>query len=97
MKQKKLMKDIGLNDPVTITLPAHHWTGFLSAYASTRWHNTDADAIGHSIIEQVFSPLYLKEREAAVQADHDKHQAEVHRFFTGQPPEMPPHMEGEQS
>jgi hypothetical protein len=92
MGDTKVMKDIGLNDPVTVTLPAHVWAGFLSAYASTKWHSPDADTIGQEAVDQIFNPLYIKEREVANQAHQDQHES-MFRMFTGGPPGVPLHME----
>lgn len=93
MADKRIMRDINLNEPVAVTLPAHNWIGFISAYASTRWHNTDANAIGSAVIDALFDPVCVKERAAAAQEEHDTANSMIRHMFTGQPPETPPHME----
>lgn len=93
MPEQKIMKDIGLNDPVSVTLPAHVWVGFIGAYKSTKWVSEDTSEIYRKVIDELFNPLFLKEQEAAMQENHDKHMGLFRHIFTGESPETPPHME----
>jgi hypothetical protein len=89
---QKIMRDIGLNDPVTVTLPAHVWMGFIGAYAATKWQSSYVDQIGSEVIDQLYDPLHLKEREAAHQEQHDLSRALFRHMTMGQLPEVPPNM-----
>lgn len=93
MENKKIMRDISLNEPVPVTLPAHVWLGFISAYASTEWSCEDVSIIAQEAIRQLFDPLYLNEKEAAMQEQHDQQQSVLQAIITGRRPETPPHME----
>jgi hypothetical protein len=92
---KMMREDIGFNDPITITLPAHVWHGFMSAYSASEWHSADADIISREAINLLVDPVLLKEKEARDSEQHDVVQSFIRAMATGQPQEMPPHIEGE--
>lgn len=73
------MREITLNEPVTITLPAHVWCGFLAAYVAAKWSCADASVILNEVQNALFDPLWLRERQAEVQRVHD----ERHRLISG--------------
>ncbi len=85
------MKPIELNEPVPITLPAHIWVGFLSAYMSTEWGNSNAGYICEAIEELLMDPVWLKEQQAAFQQHKDRRDAALERL-TGGRPDFPPGM-----
>ena len=87
--QKRIMRDIKLNDPVAVELPAHVWVGFIAAYSATRWQAEDASAIALEAIEKIFDPVWMKEREAANSEHNDLSQALMRAAFIGQMPQMP--------
>lgn len=90
-----LMRDLGLNDEVTITLPAHVLRGFLAAYLSTRWESSDATSIMTAIQDALFDPLWAKEQQAEAQRQHDEHQRLISGMIPGFPgPDIPPDAEG---
>lgn len=90
-----LMRQLGLNDPVTVTLPAHVWAGFLSAYGSSEWSNSDTNAIMIEARDALFDPRWLKEREAELQRQHDTQHRIMSGMIPGFPsPDIPPDPEG---
>ena len=93
MADRKIMKSISLNEPVSITLPVHTWHGFMSAYLSTKWNSEDASTIAREVIDKLFDPVFLKEREAAMDEHRDQHRSFMQTIITGEPPEVPPHMD----
>ena len=92
MPKNPVMRDIKLNDPVSITLPAHIWLGFVAAYATSDWNCNHANQIATEVSEALLDPLYMNERLAAEQQARDEQQAIFQRFI-GQTPEVPPNME----
>jgi hypothetical protein len=64
------MRSMDLNEPLTITLPAHIWHGFMVAYGDTEWINAYASAVLVEVQERLLDPVWLKERLAAHQRDH---------------------------
>lgn len=93
MPSQKTMKDVSLNEPISVELPAHIWHGFIAAYLNTKWKSDDTSLIVNAVIDQLYDPVFLKEREAEHSEHHDMHRSMFRSFFTGEPPEVPPHME----
>lgn len=87
------MRDINLNDPVSITVPAHVWLMAMSAYAQTEWTDSSMNQIITKVQEAIIDPLWLNEQMAAHQQEIDRQQGMFHGFMTGQPPETPPNEE----
>lgn len=83
---------MSLNEPVTITLPAHIWLGFMFAYSDSEWSNLCAGKIAFEAQKAVMDPVYVKEQEAKIQAQADMQHAAFHHMFTGQHPENPPNV-----
>lgn len=94
MAKSKVMRDMGMNEPVSIELPAHVWLTFMVTYANTEWTSDSAAAICVEIQEALLDPLYVNERQAELQERHDQHER-AFRAFIGQRPEFPPGMEEE--
>lgn len=84
------VKKILLGEPVSVTLPAHIWVGFFSAYASTDWNNYCASAIATECQKAVLEPRFIKEQEARAQHNLDMQQGWMQRLISGTPPEVPP-------
>jgi len=62
------MRDMKLNDPVSVTLPAHIWVGFQSVYMSAEGNGDFfSEAICNASIDQIIDPLYVQERDAATE------------------------------
>jgi hypothetical protein len=91
---QKVMKDIGLNDPITVTLPAHLWLSFAVTYASSGWGSSSANSVCSAVVDQLFNPLYLNETQAEAQQMQDQQEMAIKALF-GQPPDIPPNMEEE--
>lgn len=88
----RMRADMKLNDPVTVTLPAWVWLSFDAAYTAARWHCDEASLIAIAIQEQMMDPVFLKEREARHQQEHDRRDAFMDHVI-GRPPDVPPNME----
>ena len=94
MANQKIMRDIGLNEPVSIELPAHIWLAFMAAYAVTEWESSAAHSICLKIQDAVMDPIYLNEQLAAAQLAHDGHRNIFHHLFGGADSDAPPDTEG---
>lgn len=94
MTEQKVMRDISLNEPVTITLPAHLWLSAMSGYAECEWSSTVMTLLMTRVQEALLDPVYLKEQLAKQQHQQDMQQAAFNQMVTGRPPEIPPNMEG---
>lgn len=84
------LKKRDMNDMVSIEMPAHMWLSFLAAYLVTDWATGPANTLAELVQEELLDPLYVREKQAEMQFLADQHQAQLHSFFTGQPPEPPP-------
>lgn len=93
MPKNPVMRDIKLNDPVSITLPAHIWLGFVAAYATSDWNCNYANNIATEVSDALLDPIYMNERLAEEQQARDEQSATMQRLM-GQIPEFPPNMEG---
>jgi len=80
-----------LSEPVTITMPAHTWLGFLFGYTESEWSSICAGAICTGIQDALMDPIFLREEAAKVQANADVHQAFLNHI-TGQPVDVPPNI-----
>ena len=87
MSEEPRFKKMDIAEPVSITLPAYAWVGFFSAYVSTEWTNYYANLISEAAQKEMLDPLYIKEREAAIQEQLDQGHAHLQQFITGQPPQ----------
>lgn len=88
-----LMRKMDLNEPISITMPAHLWVGFLAAYSITEFSHGAANAIAELAQEALLDPIYLNERLAEQQQLVDQHQQQMHRVFGTPPPDFPPNAE----
>ncbi len=93
MADKKIMKDIGFNDEITITAHAHVWLTAMSGYAEAEWVSAAMGVLFRKVQEAILDPIWMSEQEAAVQQQQDMQQSIVQQFTTGEKPEVPPHME----
>lgn len=84
-------RNINMNEPVSVTLPAHVWLGFIFTYAGANWTDICTSRISGEVQKQLLDPVYLKEQEAAAQHQADLQMAAFHHF-TGQPQDFPPNM-----
>lgn len=67
-----LMRDLKLNDQISIKLPVHVWAGFMATYLETDWSGGDANAVFREVQEALYDPRWRKEKEAAHQRQHDE-------------------------
>lgn len=95
------MRDLKLNDEVTVTAPAHIWLGFVAAYSQCEWNSQYATAIAAEAQEAMADPLWIKETEAAHQKMYAEHNAQVigafpfpFNFGNPQDPQVPPDTRG---
>lgn len=93
MADQKIMKDLGLNEPIAIIAPAHIWLTAMAGYAEIEWNSSAMAIILVKVQEALMDPLYLNERLAQHQQQHDVQEAAM-RMFTGQQPDIPPNQEG---
>lgn len=93
MADRKFMRDIGLNEPVSVTLPAHVWLGFAASYISSDFSSPDANQLVTAVQRELLDPLYIKEQEAQAQAQQDQAHSLFQHLATGVTPEVPPNME----
>lgn len=96
MADRKIMRDIGLNDKVSVELPAYVWLGFAASYISSSFNSPDANEVVTAVQRALLDPLYLKEQEAHHQQQHDQAQSFFNTIVSGNPPEVPPNMEEQQ-
>lgn len=87
------LKKLGMNEMVSIEMPAHMWLSFLAGYLASEWSTGSANTLAEQIQEALLDPLYVKEKQAEMQFLQDQRNAGLQQFFTGQPPETPPNME----
>jgi hypothetical protein len=69
-----MMKDISLNEPITVTVPAHIWLALIAAYNDCDWANDNMSYILGKAIREIMDPIYLNEQEAAAQEAQDQQQ-----------------------
>jgi hypothetical protein len=79
------MRDIGLNDPITVTVAAHIWLSLIAAYNDCDWANDGMSYVLGKAIREIMDPIYLNEQEAAAQEAHDQQQ----QFFQNMIPHLP--------
>jgi hypothetical protein len=62
-------RKMDISDPVTVTLPAHVWVSFWSAYtANPEWNDGAANAIAIAAQEAVVEPAYIQK----IKEEHEK-------------------------
>jgi hypothetical protein len=66
------VRNIGLNDPVDISLPAYVWVQFWAAYANTEWADPSANIIAGTIRNTFLDPIELSEQDAQIQEQRDQ-------------------------
>ncbi len=76
MKDKEpaaVMRELSLNAPVAITMPAHVWVGFIATYSEASWNSPYANSILGQIVNALLDPEYSEAREAEErqEAQHD--------------------------
>lgn len=86
---QKMMKDIGLNDPVSLELPAHIWTSFIATYSAAKWASSSASAIYNAAIKAMIDPGRLAEMEAEQQQQQELHDS-IKGIMTGRRPDGAP-------
>jgi hypothetical protein len=74
LPEQKIMKDINLNEPITVTVPAHIWLALTAAYNDCDWINDNLGYVLEKAMRQIMDPIYVKEQEAAQQEAMDKKQ-----------------------
>lgn len=84
MEFPRMRKDMGLNDLVSIEMPAHMWLSFIAAYTATEWKNGPATAVCHLAQEALLDPVFLNEQLAKMEQEQEQHNAMFHRV-TGIP------------
>jgi hypothetical protein len=83
-ENRRVMCEIGLNDPVTLTLPAHVLHGFIAAYGAAKWSCSHANVMFLAIQKKLYDPQYMKEREAEAQRQNQElHQLAAEAGFPG--------------
>lgn len=89
MPDRKVMRDISLNEKVAVSVPAYVWIGFIAAWRTSDWNNGEAGAVVEAAQRAMMDPIWIKEQEAAAQEAQDAHNAIFHSITTGRPPEPP--------
>jgi hypothetical protein len=89
MSEQRMMKDISLNTPITVTAPAHIWLAFIAAYNACDWANDNATYVLGKAIREIMDPIYLNEQEAAAQEAHDQ-QEQLFQHLSSHLPGMNP-------
>lgn len=96
MAQQKIMRDINLNDLISIEASAHVWIMAMAGYAECDWQSGPMSIIFQRVQEAIFDPIYLNEKLAENQQQHDMQEG-FFGMLTGRSPEVPPnHEEGPQ-
>ena len=75
MAAHKMFRDLGLNDNVVIELPVHNAIAAIAEYVNMEDSGDNLNVIVQAILKEVLDPLFMKEREAALQEEHDQAQA----------------------
>lgn len=90
----KMREGMTLNEMVGAEMPAHVWVALIAAYNDCDWTNGSMQMLLGSVQEKLFDPIWLKERQAAIQAEVDEHQRVFHAGLGGVlglgMPEVPP-------
>lgn len=74
--RRKIYRDgIGLNDEVTVQIPAGIIIAAISAYAETQWSCGAMSQLMVMCQEQIIDPVYWNETQAAHQEAHDQAEA----------------------
>jgi hypothetical protein len=63
----------GINEPITVTLPAHVWLSAITTYERAKWGCPYITTILWEAREVLFDPAYLKELEAEMQRQESQH------------------------
>ena len=77
--QKNVMRSMDMNARVRITLPAHVWLAYLSAYSSADWSNPYATMIMIAVRDRLFDPEYVKAQEDDARRQHEQQ----HQILSG--------------
>lgn len=64
--------DLKVNDEVSVTLPAIVWVSFVSSYIDAEWNSSAANAVVNAAQHAYLDPVWIKEREAANQAQQSR-------------------------
>ena len=96
MSKQPQMRDIKLGEPVTITLPAYVWVGFVASYTSSPEYNCGhANTVASAAQEAILDPVYLKERIADAERMASQQQSYLSNIIPGFPgPQIPPDLSG---
>jgi hypothetical protein len=71
MADQKFYKDTSPNEKVTIQVPIHNIIGAVAEYGNTEWVGENVGIILGLCIRETLDPLFMKEREAAIQHQMD--------------------------
>jgi hypothetical protein len=71
------MKDINLNEPIAVEVPAHIWLALTAAYNDCDWTNDNLGYVLSKAMRQIMDPIYVKEQEAAA---HEQAEAQQNFF-----------------
>src|ERR1700744_5090030 len=58
-------KKLDISEDVTVTLPAHIWLSFISAYCASDFKDPDVTEVANAAQDQMLDPEYKKERDEA--------------------------------
>lgn len=90
--RRKIYKDgIGLNDDVTVQIPAGIIIAAVSAYAEAEWCSGAVSQLMVMCQEQIIDPLYWNETQAAHQEAHDQAEAMRNQMMQQIMPHIMPH------
>jgi hypothetical protein len=96
MSQQKQYRDLNLNDTITVEIPVAEIMSFVAEYISCQTFTaTAANSLCMRLQKAILDPIFINEREALLQQQADQQEAFAQSFFTGKPPEVPPHMDME--
>lgn len=72
-----------LNEMVSVDMPAHVWVALIAAYNDCEWSNGTMHLMLGSVQEKLFDPIWLKEKQAEMQAQADEHERRFHAGLGG--------------
>lgn len=88
MADQRVMQDISLNEPISVEAPAYVWLGLMAAYNTVDWSDQNMNAILSKVQHAIMDPIWIREREAAMQEQADQHNALFHNFLAAHLPEQ---------
>jgi hypothetical protein len=88
MPEQKIMRDMSLNDPISVEAPVHMWLALTAAYNDCDWSNENLSEVLRRALHQIMDPIFIREQEAAAQHAQDQ-QAQFFNNITSHLPGMP--------